>query len=187
MWRFDVTIKAKRHRQGKFHFRRDAELAVAGLRLKAQSKTFGLPSPVKPVSVKEFVDYANQKSLGSLQRRLLALFASVVDINKPIAELKRNDMAAFLEALRTQNLATGTLRVYKQTFLAILNRAGEWFESLSDWYPPKFPRLAKGRRRQRVLSVDELAKLFSVWRRTERFQGESAESRDDRLELTLRG
>ena len=183
MWRFDVTIKAKRHRQGKFHSRGDAELAIAGLRLKAQRKTFGLPSPVKPVSVKEFIDQATTRSTGSVQRKLLALFASVVDTNKPVVDLRRSDMAAFLDALRAKNLAIGTLRVYKQTLLAMLNRAGEWFEALSEWTPPKFPRLPKGQRRQRVLSVDELAKLFSVWRRTERFQGESAQARDDRLEL----
>lgn len=183
LWKFDVTINGERIRRGKFLSRRDAEIAIAAERLIGQRKELGLPSPVPPVSLKEFVEVARKKSKRPLQRQVLQLLADVVSPNKAMIDLKRVDMAAFLERLQARNLSDATLNRYKQALYGMLNKGGEWFEALDDWQPPKFPKLAKPRARQRVLSVDELAALFAVWRNSDCLPRESAKWRDYRLEL----
>lgn len=183
MWRIDVTINNRRHRRGKFNNKRDAESAIAGLRLLAQSQEFGLPSPLPPVSIDELLTKAEVKSQRPIQRNLLAMFRASVDTRKPVTSLKRADMASFFESLTKRELKPGTIAHYKQTLYSILNRAGEWFEELDDWYPPKFPRLEKPSHRQRVMGIEELARLFTQWRRPECFERESVKWRDYRLEL----
>lgn len=183
MWRIDITISNRRHRCGKFTTRRDAEAAIAGIRLLAQANAFGLPSPLPPVTIDELLNKAEQKCTRPIQRNLIAMFRAVVDPQKPVTNLKRADMASFLETLIARELKAGTIAHYKQTLYSILNRAGEWFVELDDWYPPKFPRLEKPVSRQRVLGQEELVRLFLEWRRPECFDRESPKWRDYRLEL----
>lgn len=183
MFRIDVTVNARRHRRGKFATRRQAEIAISGLIVLAQSEQNGLPSPVKPVTIDELLAKAELKCLRPTQKHMLAAFRAAVDPHKPVTSLKRVDMANFLERLQARELKAGTLAHYKQTLYSILNRAGEWFGELDDWYPPKFPRLEKPTARDRVLTVDELARLFAAGIRPDCYPRESEKWRDYRLEL----
>lgn len=183
MWRIDVTINNQRYRRGKFRLYAHAESAIAGIRLLAQSDEYGLPSPLPPVTVGQLLEEAEWKCKRQQQQYVIALFRSVINQNKPVTELKRADMANFLDSLTARELSAGTIAHYKQTLYGILNRAGEWFVQLDDWFPPKFPRLEKPQARQRVLSIEELARLFAEWRRPECLSRESEKWRDYRLEL----
>lgn len=182
-WRLDVTVSGQRFRVGKFATRRAAETAAASLRLQAQSYRFGLPSPLAPVSLRELFDEARRRDLRPAQLYALAILEDAINPHKPVTELKRVDMAAFLDAMKQRDLKPGTIAHYKQALYGLLNRAGEWFAELNDWHPPKFPRLQKAEPRQRVLTVDELARLFAAWQRPEPYPRESAKWRDYRLEL----
>lgn len=161
-WRYDVTINNRRHRRGKLASERAARNAVAGLTVLAQHKLYGLREPSRPITVGELMDRAEEKCTRDVQKNLIALFRAAVDPHKAVTSLKRADMAKFLESLASRNLKAGTLGHYKTTLYSILNRAGEWFEELDEWYPPKFPRLPKANARTRVLTVDELARLFAA-------------------------
>lgn len=183
MWRIDVTIGGRRHRDGKFPSQQNAEMAIAALRMAYQSELYGMPLLVQPVTVADLIERAKQKCQRPLQLRVIDLFQSVTDQRKPVNKIKRVDMARFLEELQKLKLKAGTITNYKQTLYGILNRAGEWFELLDEWTPPKFPRLEKPAFRQRTLSVDEMARLFKHWRNPERFYRESEKWRDYRLEL----
>jgi len=183
MWRIDVTVNNRRHRRGKFATRRNAETAISGLIVLAQSEQYGLPSPVPPVSIEELLDKAELKCPRPIQKNLITAFREAVDTQKAVTSLKRVDMARFLEILQKRELKPGTVAHYKQTLYSILNRAGEWFAELDDWYPPKFPRLEKPTARDRVLTVDELARLIAAWQRPDCYARESAKWRDYRLEL----
>lgn len=181
MWRFDVTINNVRYRHGRFENKSDVELAIAGLRLLAQSSKYGLPSPVQPIKVDELIAMAEKKC--PKQKDILLIFKSSVDVNKTVQQLKRADMAKFLEVLEARKLKPGTINNYKQRLYGVLNRAGEWFAELDEWYPPKFPKIEKATARQRILTKDELSALFRVWRNPQRLFRESAKWRDYRLEL----
>lgn len=182
-WRFDVTINNRRHRRGKLGTKREAENAIAGLMVLAQSGLYGLPSGLKDITVGQLLLTAEKKCRRRVQQYLIATFRAAVDPQKPVTSLKRADMAKFLELLTARNLKAGTLGHYKQTLYSILNRAGEWFEELDDWYPPKFPRLEKPTARDRVLTTDELAQLFAAWQQPDCYPRESEKWRGYRLEL----
>lgn len=182
-WRIDVTVRGQRFRQGKFDSFDEAQKFIIGLQAITRFREWGLPSPLPPTTVQEFLTTAQAKSTRPLQLRVLAEFARVVDGNKNVRQIKRVDLAAFYERLLARQLKPGTIAHYKHTLIAILKRAGEWFEDLDDWTPPKFPKTEKAKPRDRVLMIDELIALFREWRRSEAFPRESEKWRIHRLEL----
>lgn len=182
-WRVDVTIHNERIRRGKFRTQTDVKQFVTDLRAQRLREQSGLSLPASPVTVNQLIAALREGTTNGGQLRVLHLFSKAVDCNKPVTRLSRVDMNAFKLVCEQLQFAPSTILNYRANLMALLNRAGELFESLDTWTPPKFPTLPRAESRQRVLRPDELIAIFDVWQRPDPLPRESLKWRDYRLDL----
>ncbi|MFN0108532.1 MAG: tyrosine-type recombinase/integrase [Blastocatellia bacterium] len=182
-WRINVTINGRRHRQGKFTSKSQAERFIADLRAQALTYRYGVARREENVSINDLLDRLAEQVTRPTQRVVIQLFRDAVEGDKPTQSLSRVDMAKFKATCDERNFQPATIAQYRAVLYAMLNRAGELFESLENWQPPKFPRIEKAESRSRVLSRDELQLLLACWGRQNCFHQESEKGRGYRLAL----
>lgn len=181
-WRVNATVNGRRHRKGKFNNKAEAETFIADLQRQALDYRYGIASR-RIVTINELLNKLESQATQSTQRVVLRLFREVVSSFKPVASLSRVDMAAFKASCDERQFQPATKSQYRQVLYALLNRAGELFEGLENWQPPKFPRLEKVQSRTRILTRDELRLLLACWGRQDCFKQESEKGRGYRLAL----
>lgn len=142
-WRFDVTIGGQRYRHGGFLRKKDAEDAVAALRVFAQRTAYGLAVNLPEVTVADLLAKLNaDKTVARQIRRMLTLFAAHCGERRPLRSLSRADLKSFADHLREQKpLANSSFSLYMANLKTALYRAGDYFAELETWQPPRLPKL----------------------------------------------
>lgn len=182
-WRVDVTVRGVRVRQGKFPSQNAARAFVFDLQNSRVRSAFGLPLKTEPITVKELIEALRENLKRTRQTRMLDLFESSVDPHKPVELLSRKDLVAFKQLCDDEGLQPASIRNYRNELMAMLRRAGELFDELETWIPPRFPPLPKSEPRTRVLRPDELRAIFDQWRRPDCLPDENEQWSALRLEL----
>lgn len=184
-WGFDVTIMGQRIRRYDFQLKRDAQDALAALQTRARAHRYGLIMPEPIITLQDLQHkLSNDKSLAK-RKPLLATFEEfldAVDSLKPLNKLNRADWKIFLTQLEERKLKPGTINHYLGRVSSALNKAGDYFPTLSEWRPPSAPWTSEPPGRERVLSKEEVSKLLAALR-SERQKFEQVRSVDHRHEV----
>lgn len=183
LWRVDVTVRGVRVRQGRFPSAKSARAFVFDLQNSRLRSAFGLPLETEPITIKKLMAELRANLKRSRQTRMLDLFEAAVDGHKSVELLSRKDLAAFKQSCEDAGLQPASIRNYRNELMAMLRRAGELFDELENWIPPRFPPLPRSEPRTRVLRPDELRAIFDQWRRPDCLPDENEQWRDCRLEL----
>jgi integrase len=166
-WGFDVTIMGQRIRRYEWPLKRDAKDALAALQTRARAHRYGLILPEPIITLQDLQHkLMNDKSLVK-RKPLLATFEEfleAVDRLKPLKELTRADWKIYLTRLETRDLKPGTINHYLGRVSSALNKAGDYFPSLSEWRPPSAPWTSEPPGRDRVLSKEEVSKILDALR-----------------------
>jgi len=181
-WRVNATISGYRHRKGKFSTKAEAERFLADLHQQALANRYGIARR-ESVSINQLLERLEVQATRQTQRVVIEIFRQSVEGFKPVQQLSRVNMAAFKAVCDARKLQPATLVQYRAVLYAMLNSAGELFESLGDWQPPRFPKVEKVESRSRILTRDELQLLLACWSRQDCFHQESEKGRRYRLAL----
>jgi len=107
-YRVDITIEKTRIRQGKFASYELAHKFVVGLQASSIYQDFGLPSPLPPTTIEQFLAIAKIKSTRPLQKRVLEQFGQTVDGIKST----NHPHLGLLEFDRVGNFSTIAAKLY---------------------------------------------------------------------------
>lgn len=165
-WKFDMTIDGHRIRESGFATRDDAEQVIEALKQAKRMRRYGLTQAApREITLKEFCD-ARAKDPGKINpnatKRMLARLLSVCPSGMLLTDLKKHHLRTLAEHLQATELKTNTRNQYLSCVTAALNAAEVYFPELEGWTPPKVPTAGAKENRERLLSREELGRLFTV-------------------------
>lgn len=185
-WRFDITITSARIRRGEFQTRREAEEAVAALKLLARNQRYGLTSSKSDVTLGDLLEERKARTEKPIVVQgvyILQQWLGLIDSRKRLVDLKRADYTPLIDHFKARKVSPASINTYLMALSAALNDAPEYFPDLEEWTPPKLPWQQKAKlRRERILSSEELSALLRALS-AERGRGEHDRLRIWRHEL----
>lgn len=163
-WKIDLTISGKRIRESGLATKADAEEIITKLKAARRTRRHGLPIAAAPITLKRLRE-ARAADLSSFKPKLtLQMLDTLIGLCHNgilLTELRRSHIRALTDVLRARNLKPSTINLYLACVSSALHDAGEYFAQLDDWQPPKISRVAGVENRERVLSREELGRLFT--------------------------
>jgi len=163
LWRIDFTLKGKRIRESGFRSESQARKVIEELQLRERLAAFGIER-AKPVTItlnKLYEARQADNNVSSKSAALRVLMEAIDQLGElPLTELKRAHIKRLTEHWQAR-LAIGSVNHYLGLLSASLHAAPLYFESLDEWKPPRIPRVRGQNSRERVLTRDELGRLFA--------------------------
>jgi integrase len=167
-WRIDLTVEGKRHRPW-FATKREAEDAIAQLTLQKRARRMGLPLPkAKTVVTLEQLLAARKRELAREQRasaennlQTCIEFAVTLPAGMELAAIQPDHLADYVEAMQARELSGNTINLRLSRLNSLFHSAARHFPDY-EWKPPHIPFVKASPRRERVLTAEELRKLYGV-------------------------
>lgn len=184
LWRVDFTIGGQRIRMKDFPTRKNADDFIIAAKNKARDHRLGLSRPAPPtITLQQLYDRRAADDVVPSREEALRILRDVITCLEgamPLTAIKRAHIKQVTEHFQKKELAIGSVNRYLGLFSASLHAAPLYFPDLDEWAPPRIPRLPGENKRERVLTRDELARIF-----TELNNGDYHEDIGDALRLML--
>jgi integrase len=172
-WKVDFTLQGQRIRQEGFKSAGQAQAFVDELRLRARLKQRGLlpPEPPKVTLIMLRDKRAKDDSVSNktMAQTVLAEAIKVLGPDLRLVDLKRAHLREVREHFEQKKLKVGTVVNYLGYLSAALHSAPEHFAELENWRPPRMSRPMRDDGRQRVLTKEELGKLFGELKKWDQY------------------
>lgn len=178
VWKFDVRINGKRHRDSGFATKEEASLALGALRLSSREAKYGIvPARIKRTTIRTVVeseskrlidqmtlrrdsDYA-KRNIGYVNR--LTRWGEFVGMDRHVSSLSEEDLLEWVQAELSKGLQKSSILRGLNTIRAALRQATRKHSDLSAYRIPQIPKgLGTGGLRSRVLEPEEISKLSNV-------------------------
>src|SRR2546429_3606516 len=165
-WKADFTCAGVRHR---VLADSTAELydEIDAIRRRARQERYGLAVEHKIVTLSQLVeerkrDYNLQNRRHRAICKVLDRFQEHLGKARAVHTLKTADLRLFVQALRFDNpsLSAATINNYLNRVNAMLHKAAVYFPALESWKPPRMPFEQESGGRQRLITEEEIARLF---------------------------
>lgn len=181
-WKVDITINGKRYREKGYPTKKELEDAVIELKNAARSARLGLSRPPQIITFSQLHQARKNDTDVSGKKAALRVLSEVMTILKedfPLTDLKRYHIKLITEHFQ-KRVQVGSVNQYLGLLSAALHAAPLYFLELDEWTPPKIPRVKGATHRERVLTREELGKIFK-----ELNQGDYHQDVGDALRLML--
>jgi integrase len=144
-YRIDVVIKGKRHRDGGFATRKDAEYFIDRLKAEARDRRHGLitgHAPTLNQLLTKRLGQIRHERIRVLAARVFAAFQTVVPDDPRITEIRSTH---FQQYVNSRKVSSASIRRELAELSTAFRSAAEMFPELEDYVPPviKRPRRAK--------------------------------------------
>lgn len=175
VYSFDVRIGGYRYRDTGFATKKEAEDAIAALRLRAIEIKYGIaPARHKPTMVKKVVEAYVKRLVDQMTLRRGAEYAKrnmgyvdrlkrwghFVGVDKHISTIDEDDLSDWAQAEIDRGLKKSSVRRGLNTIRAALHFASVKFPDLAGYRVPKNPKgLGSDDERTRVLEPEEIAAI----------------------------
>lgn len=175
-WGYDIWIDGSRREERGFFTREKAEAAVTALRSGKKDSQHGLSVNRSPYLVELL-----QKRLDTLTgqertraKRVGNIFLKLLPKKIRVTQIKRVHFRPYIEQRQKDGVSAATIRRELVPIVAALNAAGEFYESLENYRPPRIPRpkVPKGRNTKTITFEERqkiLGYLFAPRKITERW------------------
>lgn len=175
-YQIDVRAGKKRYRST-FATKGEAERFIDALRINRSYVSAGMapPKEARVISIRDLVDArlastTDRKRL-EFERRVLNYFCDVAGEFKSVQDITLADLRQFVDrrskekTVRDQLVSPQTVDRELTAVAAMLHNAGDHFDELENYQPPRIPhpKYRKGRR-ERIITDDERAKLLNALR-----------------------
>jgi integrase len=163
-WKIDITVAGRRIRRADFERKKDAEDAIAALKGAHRNARYGLERPQPSITLGQLRDRAAkdrkiQKKKSDL--RIFGKFVALIGEGTKLINLTKADLRKYTDTLVDQ-CSSGSINRYQIAISSILNAAPKLFGELDSWRPPQMEWATKNTGRTRVLTDEELGKLFAA-------------------------
>jgi integrase len=155
-WKIDLTVDGERIRRADFEKKKDALDAIAALRMKARTKRYGMVGSKPKITLGEL----QEKCDGTKTFWIFKHFVKIVGEKTGLASLTKADWQKYAHSLKGKKPTT--INRYLSAVSTILHSASLQFPDLDSWSPPQAPWLPVSPGRARLLSKEELAKIFQA-------------------------
>jgi integrase len=163
---------------------------IDAIKRRARAVRYGLPQETAIVTLKELVD-ERKKDFNVRKRNdrtsiaILDKFCECLGKDKPVHLITTADLRYFVQALRFGNpdLSPVSMNNYLNKVNALLRKAGTFFPALDTWKPPRMPFEDEGAKAsERVITEEEIARLFFALRAPRGFTGGPKAKRREKIE-----
>jgi integrase len=155
-WKINLTVDGKRIRRAEFLTKKEAQDAIAALLTNSRNKRYGMASSKPKVTLGDLKEKCDKNE----RFWIFEEFVSLIGEDTELTKLTKADWRNYLNALNARKLRPKTINRYMTQVCIVLRKACEYWPELEDWEPPKTTWLPEGSGRQRLLSKEELSKIF---------------------------
>ena len=191
VWAIDVTIDAVRHRRADFATRKDAEDAIAGMRMTARALRYGIASSKPGVTLGDLLAARDADPIcqsTTNRRRLKQHFAEFVDFagaRTPVRDVTLARMREYRDGMLRTALKPSSIEFKMAGVTGSLNAAGLYFPELETFKAPTLPSLVTVSR-STLVPRTELQRIVTALRTTHKYVATRAAAADvlEMLQLT---
>lgn len=140
---------------------------IEAIRKRARAEKYGLDVEPEIVTLGELRDERlrdfNRKLKGD--RKIIAILERFTDHlgeERDVRTVRSSDVRTFITSLRIKNkdLKSSSVNAYLNHINAMLRKAGEYFPALESWKSPRMPFEEESKPLDRIITEEELARLF---------------------------
>jgi integrase len=168
-WQFDIRLASgRRLREAGFLSRREAEIAVAKVRLSEKESRYGILRPFDYPTVEELiakhVSHIENPHERTRAGRVTAYWLRLLPRGLRVNELVTAHLQLLIDNRRADGLAASSIDREMTILGTMLHSARLYFPALSSWQSPAIARPKGNRRprRERVITADELMRVISA-------------------------